>query len=82
MSPVFPVVGKEYPDCCTARNNPSGSALPLINTVPNGVVMDESEPSATEGSAMSPLDTNFEQFLVDDDFEFLNLWAESVQQPK
>ena len=53
-----------------------------MSTVPNGVVMDESEPSATEGSAMSPLDASFGQFLVDDDFEFLNLWAEAVQQPE
>lgn len=47
----------------------------MINSLPNG-----DPPSTSDGSTHSPLQTEFGQFLIDEDYSFLDVWSDLVVQ--
>lgn len=49
----------------------------LINSLPNG----RPPPSTSDGNTPSPLHTDFGQFLIDEDYAFLDVWTDFVQDP-
>ncbi|KIW31489.1 uncharacterized protein PV07_03133 [Cladophialophora immunda] len=62
------------------RNHASVQQLPagvtaLINSLPNG----NPPPSTSGGNTPSPLQTDFGQFLIDEDYAFLDVWTDLVQ---
>ena len=68
--------------CYLVRNHTSSQQLPigvtnLTNSLPNA-----NPPSATsEGDTPSPLHTDFGQFLIDEDYAFLDGWTDLIQDP-
>lgn len=63
------------------RNHVSAQQIPagvsaLINSLPNGI-----PPSISDGSTPSPLNAEFGQFLIDEDYAFLDVWTDLAQEP-
>ncbi|OAP54383.1 hypothetical protein AYL99_11484 [Fonsecaea erecta] len=61
------------------RNHVSAQQLPadvtaLINSLPNVY-----PPSTSGGNTPTPLNTDFGQFLIDEDYAFLDVWTDLVQ---
>lgn len=63
------------------RNHTSAQQIPpaaddLLRSIPNG-----NAPSTTDESRHSPLETDFGQFLIDEDYSFLDVWSGLAQEP-
>ena len=64
-----------------AKNYPSNLSPPAVPSTSDGEVRCESVHSTTEPSLGSPLGADFGQFLVDDDFDLLDVWTDMTHQP-
>lgn len=74
--------GQDEAKCASAGRNIGSAQRTLPDATAISMVLpEENPPSITDDSTQSPLETDFGQFLIDDDFNFLDMWTDVTQQP-